>query len=215
MLSLGQDRAWRRAAAQALELPPRARVLDLATGTASLAMAVAERAGPGSLVVGVDLNEQMLRVAQQRIEEARLRVPIRLARSAGESLPFRSGSFNAVTIAFAIDDMRDRAACAREISRVLAPGGQVVLLELSLPEQPVLLSIYRTYLKLFPLVGRFISRGGYDHLREEILTYRGRGAVEDLLRPLGFVDYHRRGLTGGVCTLHVARKPLTPSETHS
>jgi demethylmenaquinone methyltransferase/2-methoxy-6-polyprenyl-1,4-benzoquinol methylase len=209
LLSFGQDRSWRRSAAQVLVLPASGgRVLDLATGTSSLALAVARHCTTAEMIVGADLNESMLRVGAQRIREEGLSVPIHLVRSAGETLPFRSESFHAITLAFAIDDMRDRQACGQEMMRVLVPGGQVVLLELSLPEHPVLLGIYRTYLRLFPLVGKVFTRGGYDHLREEILTYKGRGAVEDLLKSLGFTRYERGGLTGGVATLHRAFKPL-------
>lgn len=207
LLSLGLDQRWRYQAVQQLQLPPQAQVLDVATGTGSLALAVAAKAPKDTTVTACDLNKQMLAVAQERIQKSGTRVPIRLVHSPGETLPFNNDVFDAVTIAFAIDDMADRNACAREMFRVLKPGGQIVLLELSLPEHPVLLSVYKVYLQLFPLIGRFLGRGGYGHLREEILTYRGRAAIQELLNNTEFTAYQFKSLTGGLVTVHSARKP--------
>lgn len=206
LLSLGLDQRWRHQAALQLKLPPQAQILDVATGTGSLALAIASRVSKDTKITGCDLNKQMLAVAQERIHKSNTQVPIQLVHSPGETLPFSNDVFDAITIAFAIDDMVDRSACAREMFRVLKPGGQIVLLELSLPEHPVLLSVYKVYLKLFPLIGRFFGRGGYGHLREEILTYRGRSAVQELLNNTGFIGYQFKSLTGGLVTVHSARK---------
>lgn len=207
LLSLGMDRQWRRQAALHLELPPGARILDVATGTASLALAVAALAPKDAMVVGCDMNEQMLAVGRERLRKSGSKVPIQLLQCPGEALPFEDGAFDAVTIAFAIDDMEDRSACAREMFRVLKPGGQIVLLELSLPDHPLILGLYRIYLQIFPLVGRFFSRGGYGHLREEILAYRGRLAIEELLNETCFTGHQLKSLSGGLVTIHLARKP--------
>jgi ubiquinone/menaquinone biosynthesis methyltransferase len=205
LLSGGADRRWRRRAAALLDLPGEAKVLDVATGTAALALAVAD-AAPTAEVTGCDVNAAMLAVAEKKVAERGLGHRVRLTRAPGEDLPFAAGSFDAVTIAFAIDDMTDRRRCAEEMTRVLRPGGRLVLLELAVPEQPVLRSAYLGGLTVMSLLGRARGMDGYRHLREEIVTYRGADAVRALLDEVGLRGYHRTPLTGGIAVLHTATK---------
>jgi demethylmenaquinone methyltransferase/2-methoxy-6-polyprenyl-1,4-benzoquinol methylase len=203
ILSLGFDRRWRLRAAAALGVQPGARVLDVATGTGAMAAAIARATSRSVSITGCDLNERMLRVARER--QALAEANVELVRCDGASLPFEDASFDAVTIAFAIDDMPDRQGCAREMWRVLRPGGNIVLLELSQPDSPLLRSAYRLYLSTFRRLGEF-SSGGYEHLRDEILKYRGAGAIEELLVRCGFSGYRVTSLTWGIARLHTAEK---------
>jgi ubiquinone/menaquinone biosynthesis methyltransferase len=205
LLSAGSDRRWRRRAARLLDPPPGGAVLDVATGTASLAIAVAD-AAPTADVTGCDINAAMLAVGEKKIAERGLADRVRLRSAPGEALPFDDGTFAAVCIAFAIDDMGDRRRCAAEMTRVLRPGGRLVLLELAVPEQPVLRSAYLGGLTVMSLLGRARGMDGYRHLREEITTYRGADAVRALLREVGLRDYDRTPLTGGIAVLHTATK---------
>jgi len=206
LLSAGSDRRWRRRAARLLAVPPGGKVLDVATGTAGLALAVAD-AAPGADVTGCDINAAMLAVGEKKIAGRGLADRVHLMRAPGEELPFGTGSFDAVCIAFAIDDMSDRRGCAAEMTRVLRPGGRLVLLELAVPEQPVLRSAYLAGLAVMSLLGRARGMDGYGHLREEITTYRGADAIRALLRDVGLRDYDRTPLTGGIAVLHTATKP--------
>jgi ubiquinone/menaquinone biosynthesis methyltransferase len=206
LLSGGSDRRWRRRAARLLDVPPDGRVLDVATGTAGLAIAVAT-AQPTADVTGCDINAAMLAVGTRKVTDRGLAGRVRLMRAPGEVLPFESGSFDAVTIAFAIDDMADRRRCAAEMARVLRTGGRLVLLELGVPEQPVLRSAYLGGLAVMSLLGRARGMDGYRHLREEITTYRGADAIRALLADVGLRDYDRTPLTGGIAVLHTATKP--------
>ncbi|HET8659953.1 MAG TPA: ubiquinone/menaquinone biosynthesis methyltransferase [Micromonosporaceae bacterium] len=201
LLSMGFDRRWRRRAARALRLPPGARVLDVATGTGALARTIAREAPAGFEVVGCDLNARMLAAGQARLDGGH---PVRLVLAAAERLPFADDGFDAATIGFAVDDFADQLAAVRELHRVVRPGGQLVLLELSLPDQPLLRAAYRAGLAVFGLVGRLPGRAGYGHLREEITRYRGVSAVADLLARSGFTGHEVVRLTGGVATLHRA-----------
>jgi demethylmenaquinone methyltransferase/2-methoxy-6-polyprenyl-1,4-benzoquinol methylase len=142
----------------------------------------------------------MLQVARRRPA-----TPRRLIRCDAAHLPFANASFDAITIAFAIDDMPAREACAREMLRVLCPGGRLALLELSRPEREPLKSLYRAYLGTFGLLRR-IRVQGYDHLAQEILTYRGPHAVRELLQSTGFVEYQSYTMTFGLARLHVAMR---------
>jgi demethylmenaquinone methyltransferase/2-methoxy-6-polyprenyl-1,4-benzoquinol methylase len=207
-LSLGLDRAWRRRAARLLDVPPEGRVLDVATGTASLALELAKAASAGAriVIVGCDRNQAMLGVARERLRRARSAV--RLIRCAAEAIPFGDCLFDRVAVAFAIDDLDDQTRAAREIFRVLVPGGRVVILELSLPASPLGRASYRLLLRCFPLVDRVLGqRAAYAHLREEILGYRGESAVGRLLADAGFVGHERERVTGGVAMIHAARRP--------
>jgi demethylmenaquinone methyltransferase/2-methoxy-6-polyprenyl-1,4-benzoquinol methylase len=145
----------------------------------------------------------MLAVAQRRIRRSGLSVE--LVRCDATKLPFGDACFDAATLAFAIDDMPDRDACAREIRRVLKPEARFALLELAQPEAEPFRSAYRLYLKTFRLLRRF-SVHGYDHLEQEILGYRGAAAVESLLRHAGFASYRQTSLTFGIARLHLAEK---------
>ena len=205
-LSLGLDRAWRRRAARVLDVPPQGRVLDVATGTASLALELAKAASADARIVGCDRNQAMLGVARERLRRAR--AAVRLIRCAAEAIPFGDCLFDRVAVAFAIDDLDDQARAAREIFRVLVPGGRVVILELSLPASPLGRASYGLLLRCFPLVDRVLGqRAAYAHLREEILGYRGESAVGRLLADAGFVGHERERVTGGVATIHAARRP--------
>jgi demethylmenaquinone methyltransferase/2-methoxy-6-polyprenyl-1,4-benzoquinol methylase len=205
VLSARRDRTWRRATARALPLAPGARVLDVATGTGALALALVEHA-PGADVIGIDRNQAMLDVARARSRSA---PALRLVRAAAEDLPFADASFDAVSIGFAIDDLADRERAARELVRVLRPGGTVALLELAMPERPPLRWIYQAALGVFPVVDRLIAgNGSLVHLREEIMHYRGRAAIAELWARVGLHGHEVRALSGGIAVLHVARKAV-------
>lgn len=204
LLSLGLDRSWRRRAVAALELAPGQHVLDVATGTGALALEIL-RGSPGVVrVTGCDLNQRMLAVAKARLRSAPGQHELLCCDAA--KLPFGEDTFDAATLAFAIDDMPDRDACIAEIKRVLRPGGRFVLLELSQPDAQPLKGAYDLYLETFRLLRR-VQVAGYDHLAQEIRGYRGAAAIEELLKRHGFVAYARKNLTGGIARLHVARSP--------
>jgi demethylmenaquinone methyltransferase/2-methoxy-6-polyprenyl-1,4-benzoquinol methylase len=203
VLSFGMDRRWRRHATASLGLRPGARVLDVATGTGALAAEILRSTSGTVSVTACDLNERMLSVARRRA--VRDGTQVDLVRCDATSLPFASDGFDAVTIAFAIDDMPDRDACVREIRRVLRPGGKVALLELGQPDAGPARAAYQVYLRTFRLLGR-LSVEGYGHLEQEILGYRGADAIESLLARGGFSGYRRASLTWGIARLHVAEK---------
>ncbi len=208
VLSLGLDRRWRRQAVRALDLRPGARVLDVATGTGAVASEIVRSSRGAVSVTACDINERMLAVARARTSPEGANVD--LVRCDATQLPFAPASFDAVTVAFAIDDMPDRDACVREIARVLKAGGTLALLELAQPDGPAMRALYAWYLRTFRLVGR-MGVEGYRHLEKEIRTYRGAGAIEDLLVRQGLRRYRRTSLTWGIARLHVAHKDAGPS----
>ena len=203
VLSLGLDRGWRRRAVRALDLRPGARVLDVATGTGAVASEIVRSTAGAVSVTACDINERMLSVARRRVLPGGAWVD--LVRCDATRLPFAPASFDAATVAFAIDDMPDRDACVGEIVRVLKPGGVLALLELSQPDAPAVRAAYDWYLRVFRVVGR-LGPEGYRHLEHEIRAYRGAGAVEDLLLRGGLCGYRRTSLSLGIVRLHLAHK---------
>ena len=203
LLSLGLDRRWRRRTIAALALQPGDSALDVATGTGALALEMVAQGHGRVSVTGCDLNTHMLAVAQQRAAAAGANITFLCCDAA--NMPFAERSFDAASLAFAIDDMPDRDACIAEIARVLRPGGRFVLLELSQPDTQPLKAAYAAYLNTFQWL-RKLKLEGYDHLAQEIRGYRGAQAIAELLARHGFALREQRALTGGIARLHCATR---------
>ncbi|HRI69645.1 MAG TPA: ubiquinone/menaquinone biosynthesis methyltransferase, partial [Polyangium sp.] len=157
ILSLGMDQGWRRKAVAALALRPGARVLDLATGTGDLAIAIADT-HTDAHVVGVDPSRNMLAEGLRKVAELQLGKRIELLEGDAQALPFEDETFDGVTIAFGIRNVPDRAKALREMARVTRNGGRIAILELSEPRAGVMGVLARTYVhEIVPRVGGFLS----------------------------------------------------------
>jgi demethylmenaquinone methyltransferase/2-methoxy-6-polyprenyl-1,4-benzoquinol methylase len=202
VLSLGLDRGWRRqAVALATAHGPRD-VLDVATGTADLALAL-RRARPTARVVGVDFSEAML--ARGRAKAARQGVDVRLEVGDGTDLPYPDASFDAVTIAYGLRNFADVDAGLREFRRVLRPGGRLVVLEFPPPPRGAFGRLFRFYFtRVMPVVGGLVSgrRSAYAYLPASVLAFPAPDALAERMRSAGFVGVHYRLQTFGVSALH-------------
>jgi demethylmenaquinone methyltransferase/2-methoxy-6-polyprenyl-1,4-benzoquinol methylase len=203
LLSCGADFYWRnRAATTAAKWSP-ARIVDLATGTGDLALALGRKL-PQAEISGVDFSEEMLARARRK----GLR---RTILADAMQLPFASGSVDCVTIAFGLRNLPDYSSGLREMQRVLRPGGHLLVLEFSLPRVAMLRAIYRFYLhRCLPVVGAWLTRerGAYQYLGESIEQFPDAGAMLHLLEQSGFQDRRVEPLSGGIVTLYTAAKPL-------
>jgi demethylmenaquinone methyltransferase/2-methoxy-6-polyprenyl-1,4-benzoquinol methylase len=157
VLSFGQNRRWRTAMVDAISGGRPATVLDVATGTAGVALMVAERTN--ARVVGVDLTEAMLRQGQGRIASGGLHPRIGLAAARGEQLPFADESFDALTFTYLLRYVADPAATLVELARVVRPGGTVASLEFGVPRPPVWLAAWRLYTRAILPVAGLIAGG--------------------------------------------------------
>lgn len=208
VLSLGMDRAWRREAARvALEGFPK-RILDVATGTADLALAL-KAGAPAAEVTGVDLSKPMLKIARRKAQGRGLE--LRLERADGLDLPFPDESFDVVTIAYGLRNFADVEAGLREFHRVLRPGGRLVVLEFPPPPEGAFGELFRLYFtRVLPVVGGLVSgrRGAYEYLPRSVLAFPRPERLAALLQQAGFRDVRYKLQTFGVSALHVGERPL-------
>ncbi|MEM1041257.1 MAG: bifunctional demethylmenaquinone methyltransferase/2-methoxy-6-polyprenyl-1,4-benzoquinol methylase UbiE [Bacteroidota bacterium] len=206
VLSLGIDVRWRKQAVKmagaALDRPPR-RVLDVATGTADLAVE-ALKLGPRE-VIGVDIAEEMLEVGRGKLRERRLDHRVTLQRGDAENLAFEDGAFDLALVAFGVRNFEDLGAGLRELCRVLRPGGALVVLEFSRPRAFPMKQLYGFYSsQVLPRVGRAVSgdSGAYAYLPESIQAFPDG---DDFLRAMaeaGFDGLREQRLTFGVASLY-------------
>ncbi len=209
LLSLNIDRRWRRRAVALLEtLPPEGRLLDVATGTADLALEIV-RQGKAPHVLGIDLSEEMMKLGREKIRRASRQEAIVLQGASALELPFESESFDAVTCAYGVRNFSDLDQGLREMQRVLRPGGQLLVLEFSYPDNRLIAWAYDLYFShIMPLVGRLISRdrSAYTYLNKSVKQFVWGQAMIDRLCRAGFQDPVYKTFTYGITTVYTARK---------
>lgn len=171
IIGLGLDAGWRRRLVGALVLRPCQRVLDVATGTGDVAIAVAEACDVS--VVGIDPSEQMLTLASTKIAVRGLAHKVSVRRGIAEALPFADESFDAVCVAFGMRNMPDRHAALSEMARATRPGGRVAVLELGEPDVGLLSPVARAHVHLVvPTLGRWLTGdSAYRYLAHSIAAF--------------------------------------------
>jgi demethylmenaquinone methyltransferase / 2-methoxy-6-polyprenyl-1,4-benzoquinol methylase len=208
LLSAGIDRHWRKRAIRSLALTGRERVLDLCTGTGDLAIE-ARTATPGAArVLGVDFSGAMLTLGLDKLRRRKLDSTIALVRGDASRLPLADGSVDALTIAFGIRNVEDRAAACREMRRVIAPGGRLAILEFAMPTSRLFRQLYLSYFRhVLPRVGRWISghATAYAYLPASVDAFEPQKFME-LLRQSGFADVRADPMTFGSVFLYTAKR---------
>jgi demethylmenaquinone methyltransferase/2-methoxy-6-polyprenyl-1,4-benzoquinol methylase len=204
VLSLGLDRGWRRALVRALELAPGHEVLDLATGTGDVAIAIA-RAEPGCRVTGVDPSEGMLAVGRDKLEAAALTERVLLQRGDAQALPFEDDRFASSCIAFGIRNVPDRALGMSEMARVTRPGGRVVVLELGEPRSGLLAGAVRFHIRqVVPRIGAALSGAAeYRYLQSSVAAFPAPDRFAAMMEQAGMRVEPPRALGFGAAWLYV------------
>jgi demethylmenaquinone methyltransferase/2-methoxy-6-polyprenyl-1,4-benzoquinol methylase len=211
LLSAGLDQRWRARAVSALGLTGGEVVLDLCTGTADLALALATSGG--ARVVGVDFAGEMLRCGHQKIHAAGVSRQVRLVRGDAMCVPMPDAAVDAATIGFGIRNVQTPADALTELNRVLRPGGRLAILEFGFPRTALLRAAYGWYFRrVLPLVGKLISRhqSAYSYLPASVGTFWEPPDFCQVLTAAGFSDVRAVPLTFGVVYLYEATKPAGP-----
>lgn len=207
-MTFGIDRLWRRKAVKMLSRKGVQSLLDVATGTGDFAMLLCRRLKPKRLV-GVDLSENMLSIAQQKAQRAGLDSVIEYAKGDCLSLQFGDREFDAVTVAYGVRNFEHLEQGYAEMHRVLRQGGTLCVIELSTPRNPLILSLYKFYTRrLIPLLGRSISKDAraYSYLPESIAAVPQGDDMLDIMRRAGFQNCTYHAMTFGTCTIYIGEK---------
>lgn len=209
-LSFRRDVAWRRFTVRRMLFSRTRRLLDVATGTGDLAIEAA-LAHPEITVVGLDLVPRMLDIGHDKVRRRGLEGRVRLVEGDALELPFDDGSFDVASIAFGIRNIPDRAAALREMARVVVPGGRVLVLELTRPQNGFVRAFYSIYLNgLLPILGRLISGDSqaYRYLADSIMEFPSPEEFSEIMRGAGLEGVRAHPLTFGVAHLHEGTVPL-------
>ncbi|MBH1989253.1 MAG: bifunctional demethylmenaquinone methyltransferase/2-methoxy-6-polyprenyl-1,4-benzoquinol methylase UbiE [Myxococcaceae bacterium] len=199
LLSFGQDQLWRKKVASLLPESSNLHILDVATGTADLAIQFFSQNHPAAQVIGIDMAEQMLRFGQSKIERLGLSEQIHLEPGDAQNLRFEDHTFDVVTSAFGLRNMPNREQALAEMMRVLKPNGRLIVLEFSLPPNALIRLFYLFYFRhILPYMGGLIS-GDYQAYR-----YLNR-SVEEFSEKV-FHKMRRIPLCFGVATIYVTDK---------
>jgi len=209
LLSLGIDVGWRRVALKMLRRRlSQGKILDVATGTADLALALA-KAMPSTEVVGVDISEGMLAIGRRKVAVGGLQSRVELRCADAEQLPYASDSFDAVTVSFGVRNFENLSKGLAELTRVLRPGGTLMVLEFSRPASPLIKGLMRGYNQfVMPAVGGWLSRdrAAYAYLPASVAIFPEGQAFEACLREAGLQPLSQKRLTFGISTVYLATK---------
>lgn len=208
LLSCGLDIHWRQRTARLLRNLGTGPVLDVCCGTGDLIFTLADRAGPRWPLIGVDFCRPMLELARRKA--ARQRFGVVFLEGDGLHLPFPDDAFAVVSVAFGLRNMADTIQGLRELARVCRPGGEVAILEFTLPEGGPFGAVYRFYFRhVLPKIGQLLApnkHSAYQYLPESVMEFpRGSGLLRQM-ESVGLRELRAFPFTFGVVTLYLGQK---------
>ncbi|MBX2932752.1 MAG: bifunctional demethylmenaquinone methyltransferase/2-methoxy-6-polyprenyl-1,4-benzoquinol methylase UbiE [Ferruginibacter sp.] len=207
-LSAGIDLRWRKKAIKELALLKPKIILDVATGTADVAIMTTNILKPEK-ITGIDISEGMLQIGRKKIEKLGLQNSIELLNGDSETINFKNDTFDAVTVAFGVRNFENLEKGLAEIYRVLKPGGKLVVLEFSKPKNAIVKTTYDLYMKFIcSKVGKLISknRTAYKYLDESIKKFPEGKNFTYILDNLGFTNTYIKTLSLGICSIYCGEK---------
>lgn len=206
LLSMNIDKMWRKKTAKEVAKSHPQTILDLATGTADLAIALAKH-NPQAHIFGMDISEKMLEIGKEKVQQQGLERQIELHLGDAASLPFGDNSFDAVTVGFGVRNFENRKQGLSEIHRVLKPNGLAVILEFSMPETFPMKQLYRLYFKHFlPKIGKCISKdpSAYSYLPQSVEAFPKPIDFIRIMDENGLKNGSAKSLSFGIATLYSA-----------
>lgn len=208
LASLRIDKSWRKKAVRYLINEDNLNVLDVACGTGALSIDIA-KAMKGGHITGVDLSEKMLAVMGENVAKEHLEEKISWQQGEGEHLNLPDNHFDRISVAFGIRNFEDREKGLKEMLRVLKPGGRLVILELSIPENFFIRGIFNLYFKhIVPFLGWRISgnKPAYDYLPVSVIEFPKKEEWMETMKQCGFSNVRHKALTFGICRMYTAEK---------
>ena len=205
LMSFGVHRLWKHFTLAQTGLRPGQAALDVAGGTGDLTLGMAAQVGSSGLVVLSDINASMLTHGRDRILDKGIIAPVDYAVANAERLPFRDASFDCVTIGFGLRNVTDKAAALRSMTRVLKPGGQLMVLEFSKPVVPLLNRVYDAYsFAALPALGKLVANDSesYRYLAESIRMFPDQETLKGMMVDAGLEGCRYHNLSGGIVALH-------------
>jgi len=205
LMSFGVHRLWKRHFVATSGIRKGDRVLDLAGGTGDVAALLLPRVGDKGEIVVADINAEMLRVGRDRLLDRGLLQGLRWAQVNAETLPFPGESFDAVTIAFGLRNVTDKAKALAEMQRVLKPGGRALILEFSKVNQTWLAPLYDFHsFQVLPRIGKLVAHdeGSYRYLAESIRKHPDQQTLKAMMEAAGFRNVQVRNLSAGIVAIH-------------
>ena len=208
LLSLGIDKSWRKKAVQKLNSKDHKRILDVATGTADLALEINKQLKPNE-IVGLDISSEMINYGNKKLDKLGLNDKIKLEVGDSENMRFSDGYFDAVTVAFGVRNFGNLEKGLEEMYRVLRRGGKAVILEFSRPKVFPLKQMFNFYFKyILPKIGNRTSNddNAYDYLYESVQVFPDYEKFGNILEKVGFRSIEWKSLTIGICTIYTGIK---------
>jgi demethylmenaquinone methyltransferase/2-methoxy-6-polyprenyl-1,4-benzoquinol methylase len=205
LMSFGLHRLWKRFAVMAAQVRSGQHVLDLAGGSGDLSRLFARRVGERGQVVMSDINGEMLNRGRDRLIDSGCGNNVAVVQANAESLPFDSGTFDIVSIAFGLRNVTNKNAALDEMYRILRPGGRALILEFSELKIPALQKAYDTFsFRVLPRLGELVAKDGdsYRYLAESIRVHPNQDALMSMMRTVGFDRVRCRNMAGGIVALH-------------
>jgi demethylmenaquinone methyltransferase/2-methoxy-6-polyprenyl-1,4-benzoquinol methylase len=210
LMSGGIHRIWKRFTIELSGVRPGHAVLDIAGGTGDLAAKFAELVGDEGRVVLADINDSMLTVGRDKLLDTGRIANIEFVQADAQYLPFPDDTFDCITIAFGLRNVTDKDLALRSMLRVLKPGGRLLVLEFSKPQNDLLSRAYDTYsFRVLPVMGQIVANDSesYQYLAESIRMHPDQETLRDMMEDAGFAQCEYHNLTGGIVALHKGVKP--------
>jgi demethylmenaquinone methyltransferase/2-methoxy-6-polyprenyl-1,4-benzoquinol methylase len=207
-LSLGIDQGWRKKAISYLKEKPLNHLLDIATGTADMALMAYKQIHPKK-ITGIDISEGMMQYGRIKIAEKGLEDTIQLTLGDSTEIPFEDAQFDGAMVAFGVRNFANLEKGLTEINRVLQPGSKLVVLEFSQPSSFWFKPIYTLYMKwITPTVGKLFSgnKEAYAYLNESVIAFPEGKAFLQVLEKAGFKNVQQEKLTLGICSIYIGNK---------
>ncbi len=209
-LSARTDVGWRKKAIRLLKKDNPQQILDVATGTADMAIMASQILKPQH-IIGIDISEGMLELGRKKVEKEGLVNIIHLQRGDSETINFEENTFDAIMVAFGVRNFENLENGLAEMWRVVKPGGRLIVLEFSKPRRKAVKSLYNLYMGIVaPQVARWFrqNKEAYQYLNESAKAFPDRYLFTDILKKVGYSETEYIPLSLGICCIYSGRKPL-------